>query len=137
MTFEAWLTIAKALGSALSFLHGVETKRREKVAIYLDGISTSLSTIAEKANTQIPFAEQCAEIKVHTRKLKKICTDTFEIEELENLARELDLVAVSPGALNAQIIFERASDSEREKHIVTIREAAGTFRAIAQSLRAQ
>jgi hypothetical protein len=137
MAFEAWLTLAKTLGSALSFLHDVETKKRERVAVYLEGIASSLGALARKASNLEPFAEQCAEIKVHIRKLRETCTETFELEELGDLADDLDRAALSPGALNAQIIFERASDSERNKHVATIQEAAGTFRATAQALRAQ
>ena len=137
MPFEAWLAVATAIGSALAFVGGQDVSRRERMAAYLEGISISLKTLADKADQQHDFSEQCAEIKVYTRKLKEICADVIQIKELDSLAQDLDRAAVSPGALNAQILFERASDNVRSGYLTTIREAAGTFWASAQSLRAK
>lgn len=132
MGFDAWLTMAQALGSAASYLTGLRSSQRKKIATYLQGIADSLSAMAQKASERQSFAEECGAIQIHARQLKDICSGVVQTHDLDLLAQNLDRAATSPASLNAVIIFDRASTVDRERHIRTIREAAGSFRALAQ-----
>lgn len=132
MGFDAWLAIAQTLGSAASYLTSLGSSQRKKISTYLQGIADSLATMAQKASEHQSFAEECGAIQIHARKLKDVCTGVVETHDLDLLAQNLDRAATSPASLNAVIIFDRASTVDRERHIHTIREAAGSFRALAQ-----
>lgn len=136
MGFDAWLTVAQTLCSAASYLTSLRSSQRKKIATYLQGIADSLGAMAQKASERQSFAEECCAIQIHARKLKDVCTGVMETHDLDLLAQNLDRAVTSPAGLNAVIIFDRASTADRERHIQTIREAAGAFRALAQIVAA-
>ena len=124
---------AKALVSAATSLQKLGDERRTKIATYFDAISKVLSAIPERKLKDEPFVDLCGELHVYAEMLEKVASSAVSPVELLNLVKTLQSAEDMRGMLS----LEWAEYTYRDMPVATLQEAAGLFRGLAATLRAQ
>lgn len=163
--FETLLKLAQGLFSLGTLLRKARKTRREQIAGYLDKISETLTEVGDRFSSGEMPRGTCARLKVYAEQLQtavgaelgtsvpiEIAELVETVDEVRNLwgfqehdaisqlARELEVS--ERNAKQLELLAERSGSppaenatEARAKYAEQAHEAAGTFKAIADSLR--
>lgn len=134
---ESWSLAAKSAGAIVAFASEFVGKKRLRVADYLLAIAANLQGLADAAEQGKKFRTHCVKLRTASRKLHEICQGVTAAGDLKELAEQLNYAATSPGSLSQQDRLTALSESEKERTIDGLREAAALFEEHAAALRAK
>jgi hypothetical protein len=128
----AVLPVAKELFSAREKLAAAEHARRNAVATYFDRIAAAVDETLDNLNhDRIPY-EPLSKIRVYSKQMPEVIGGLLPDEEIQNLVEFLEMESTP------QEMYE---DSKGEEYAALLKadlaQATGTFKALADSIRAK
>ena len=130
-TAKAFLDLAKGLVEPLREYVAWRNDRKTRVASFCEKIAECLANIAESAETRKPIEDYCGELNTYMDALMELLEGVITAETLAKFS-----MILNQATIQRTLIEELTASQERERGISVIREAAGSFRGLANRLRA-
>lgn len=128
------LKLIEYLGGMVFKLLGLNAERKKEIATsYMESMSQTIAKFGPRLKECVPFEELCgyaAETHELARRFASATSDVLPENERKELVEKLER------AFNAKDFLSRSGGEERERLLVFLGEASGTFRAAAATLKA-
>jgi hypothetical protein len=132
--FSGLIEAAKALMGAAGTLQRLGDERRAKLASYFDAIAAALAGIVERRRRGEKARDLCSELRVYADGISEVAGTTLSESEVNRLVVELNRAQHSRTMM---FIAQMPDDQFYEIYAGHIEEAAGSFRGLANTLRAK
>jgi hypothetical protein len=130
-TAKALLDLGKGLVESLQGYFAWRNDRKTRVASFCEKIAECLANIVESTETRQPIEGYCGELSTYMDALMELLEGVISAEGLARFS-----VILNQATIQRTLIEELTASQERERGISVIREAAGSFRGLANRLRA-
>jgi hypothetical protein len=129
-TANGFLDLAKGLVEPLREFAAWRKDRKTRVASFCEKIAECLTNIAESAETQKPIEAHCGELNSYMDALMELLEGIIPKERLAKFS-----MILNQASIQRTLIGELTASQERVIGMRLIREAAGSFRGLANILR--
>lgn len=128
------VSVARFLFDSISGIKKASLEKREKIAKYCEDISSCLEKIVVNHNENKSSPSQCSELQYYADTFADTVTGVIEYPQSKELAQGL----VNAQHSRAMMHITRGHHNiATEEFTAEISEAAGLFRAVANTVRAQ
>ena len=131
--FSDLLEAAKALGSGITWMRQLREQDRKRFAQICEEISRVLHQYADASRQRQQAINLCAELREYVMPIRELASGALPAAEIDRVAGALN------GVCDARDRLDHAGDAEAYTgagDLDQIIEAAGTFRGLANRLRA-
>ena len=130
LIIDTLLGVAKTLFGLRGELKKAKVDRRGRIATYFESISKCLADVSTSLKDgQVPHGK-CAEMKTYAEALPAAISHEIGYSEARRLSEELG------AAYQVEALLSELSDSNQERELAKLDEAAGIFQALANTIRA-